>query len=99
MKFINLVDYTDNRQALDTHAPAHRAYVGSLLAAGKLAFGGPFADGSGGLLVYEADSLEQAQALRDQDPFALAGVFVRSQIRPWLLLAIKPELAVLSQTD
>ena len=93
MKFVNYLAYTDNQQLLAEHAPAHKAYVKSLLDAGKLAFGGPFPDGSGGLLVYEVASREEAESLRDKDPFALAGVFVRSEIKPWLLLAINPELS------
>lgn len=93
MKFINYVAYTDDKQALAEHAPAHKRYVKSLLDAGKLAFGGPFPDGSGGLLVYEVASQEEAESLREQDPFALAGVFVRSEIKPWLLLAVNPELS------
>jgi uncharacterized protein YciI len=94
MKFVNYLAYTDNQQLLAEHAPAHKLYVKSLLDAGKLAFGGPFPDGSGGLLVYEVASREEAESLRDQDPFALSGVFVRSEIKPWLLLAINPALAV-----
>ena len=94
MKFVNYLAYTDNQQLLAKHAPAHKLYVKSLLDAGKLAFGGPFPDGSGGLLVYEVASREEAESLRDQDPFALAGVFVRSEIKPWLLLAINPELSI-----
>jgi len=93
MKFVNYLAYTDNQQLLAEYAPAHKLYVKSLLDAGKLAFGGPFPDGSGGLLVYEVASREEAESLRDQDPFALAGVFVRSEIKPWLLLAVHPELS------
>ena len=94
MKFVNYLAYTDTQQLLAEHALAHKNYVKNLLDAGKLAFGGPFPDGSGGLLVYEVASREEAESLRDQDPFALAGVFVRSEIKEWLLLAINPELSI-----
>ncbi|EJL94303.1 hypothetical protein PMI16_00231 [Herbaspirillum sp. CF444] len=92
MKFINYVTYTDDKEKLAAHASDHRQYVKSLLDAGKLVLGGPFPDGSGGLLIYEVEALPEAQALRDRDPFAVSGVFVRSEISPWLLLALNPEL-------
>lgn len=92
MKFVNYLSYTDDQQKIAAHAPDHQRYVGSLLEAGKLVFGGPFPDGSGGLLVYEAASLQEAEGLRDRDPFALNGVLLRSEIRPWLLLAVNAEL-------
>ena len=92
MKFINYLTYTDDKDKLAAHAPDHKRYVKSLLDAGKLSLGGPFPDGSGGLLVYEVATKEEAEALRDQDPFAIGGVFVRSEIKPWLLLAINQAL-------
>lgn len=92
MKFINYVAYTDDKEKLATHAPDHQRYIKSLLNAGKLSLGGPFPDGSGGLIIYEVATKEEAEALRDQDPFAISGVFVRSEIKPWLLLAINPGL-------
>ncbi|MFL9880598.1 YciI family protein [Herbaspirillum rhizosphaerae] len=92
MKFINYVAYTDDREKLAAHAPDHQRYMKSLLDAGKLSLGGPFSDGSGGLIIYEVATKEEAEALRDQDPFAISCVFVRSEIKPWLLLAINPVL-------
>jgi uncharacterized protein YciI len=94
MKFINYVIYTDDKEKLATHAPDHQSYMKSLLDAGKLSLGGPFSDGSGGLIIYEVATKEDAEALRDQDPFAISGVFVRSEIKPWLLLAINPGLVM-----
>lgn len=93
MKFVNYLSYTNDQQKLAAYAPDHKQYVKSLLDAGKLVFGGPFPDGSGGMLVYEVASLQEAEALRDSDPFFINGIFVRSEIKPWLLLAFNPELA------
>jgi len=94
MKFINYVGYTDDKEKLAIHAPDHQRYMKSLLDSGKLSMGGPFSDGSGGLIIYEVATKEEAEALRDQDPFAISGVFVRSEIKPWLLLAINPGLVM-----
>jgi uncharacterized protein YciI len=54
-----------------------------LLDAGKLFAAGPFEDGSGALIVYEADTLDAVEALIKADPFHAAGVFLRWTIRPW----------------
>lgn len=94
MKFINYVAYTDDKEKLAAHVSDHQRYMKSLLDTGKLSLGGPFSDGSGGLIIYEAATKGDAEALRDQDPFAVNGVFVRSEIKPWLLLAINPALVV-----
>jgi uncharacterized protein YciI len=46
-----------------------------------LAACGPFTDGSGALIIYEAAAAAE-QLLRD-DPFHKNGVFVKSALRPW----------------
>ncbi len=47
--------------------------------------GGPFADRSGGLITFEADSAEQADRLIDGDPFVREGLLQRSWTRQWLI--------------
>ena len=63
--------------------PAHRAYLTGLLDAGKLAYAGPFEDGSGALIVYVCASREDAEGLIAADPFHAAGVFHRHTLKPW----------------
>jgi uncharacterized protein YciI len=67
--------------------PDHLAYLESL--GDTLVFAGPFTeeDGqtmNGSLIVVEANSLRDARAIADGDPFAQAGLFVSVEIRPWL---------------
>jgi uncharacterized protein YciI len=38
---------------------------------------------NGSLLVVEAGSLEEANAIADKDPYARAGLFASVEIRPW----------------
>jgi uncharacterized protein YciI len=38
---------------------------------------------AGSILVFEADSRDQVQAFADHDPYALAGLFERSEIMGW----------------
>lgn len=38
---------------------------------------------AGSILVFEADSRDQVQAFADNDPYAVAGLFERSEIMGW----------------
>jgi uncharacterized protein YciI len=69
------------------HRPDHLAYLEDL--GDTLVFAGPFTeeDGqtmNGSLIVVDADSLRDARAIADGDPFAKAGLFESVDIRPWL---------------
>lgn len=83
MKYAAIIEYIDDEQKVQSIRPTHREYLRSLLEKGQLAASGPFTDGSGALIIYEADSPEQAQALLEGDPFHQAGVFAAWRIRPW----------------
>jgi hypothetical protein len=45
--------------------------------------GGPFADRSGGLIVFEASSLASADELVQNDPFVKEGLLARSWLKEW----------------
>ena len=83
MKFAALIEYVSDKDKIESVRPTHRAYLRSLLEKGKLAISGPTLDGYGALIVYEADSPEEAEALLKGDPFHANGIFVRWTIRPW----------------
>src|SRR5262245_31166090 len=51
-----------------------------------LVCGGPFLDGTGGLSVLRAASLEEAETLAKADPSVTAGLLV-PEVHPWLLAA------------
>ena len=70
--------------------PDHLAYQREMEIAGKLALAGPMSDDSGemmegcGLIIYRANSLEEARALTQADPMHESGA--RSfTIRRWLI--------------
>jgi uncharacterized protein len=86
MKYATSIEYSQDAALVEAHRPAHRAYLTSLLDSGKLFASGPYADGSGALIVYEADSPEVAEALLKADPFHAAGVFLKWQMRPWKVI-------------
>ena len=49
---------------------------------GQIAATGPFTDDSA-LIIYEAATKEDAEALLKADPFNQAGIFLKYVIRPW----------------
>ncbi len=83
MRYAAVIEYITDAEKIQSIRPTHRAYLAELLAKGQLAATGPFTDGWGALIIYEADTPEQAEALLQADPFHAAGVFVRWTIRPW----------------
>ena len=72
----------DHRMAV---RPAHLEHLKTL--GGRLVFAGPFMDSDdkpcGSLVVIEAASQAEAEALAKQDPFVREGVFESYQVRRW----------------
>ena len=70
--------------------PDHLAYQAELEAANLLAFAGPLSDLSGdnmqgsGMIVYKAQSLEQARSLAENDPMHSRGIR-EFTLRRWLV--------------
>lgn len=83
MKYAAVIQYHEDQEKVEAIRPAHREYLGGLKAQGKLWASGPFTDGSGALIIYEAESPEEAATLLENDPFCTGGVFARWEIRPW----------------
>ena len=83
-----VISWTDKPGSLDVrmaNREAHLAYMASL--GDKVKLGGPFQDGegqmNGSLIIVEAESLEQVQALHAKDPYRIAGLMEQADIRPW----------------
>ncbi len=92
MKFAAVIEYLQDAEKVGRLRPVHRQYLALLKERGQLAVSGPFADGSGALIVYEAETAEAAEALLKGDPFHQGGVFLRWQIRPWNVVIINRDL-------
>lgn len=82
-KFAAVVSYTTDADRLNDVRPSHRENLKTLLDAGKLYQSGPFIDGSGALIIYEAEDLAEAQTLLANDPFSKAGLITGATIREW----------------
>jgi hypothetical protein len=64
-------------------APRHARYWSDLRLPSYV--GGPFADRSGGLITFEANSDEAARALVGADPFMAESLLERSWLKSWLV--------------
>ena len=78
--FYFMIDEPDTVRAV---APHHAAYWQGLTLPAYL--GGPFADRSGGLITFEAESTESAERLVADDPFFRHGLLQRRWLEHWLL--------------
>ena len=83
-----VISWKDKPGSLDLRMAtreAHLAFGHSL--GDRVKLGGPYLDEAGNmagsLMIVEADSMEEVQALHDRDPYKLAGLFETSTITPW----------------
>ena len=63
--------------------PTHRVWLAELLEAGSLLASGPMVDRPAALLIFKSDSIEELNALLDQDPYEIAGVIGERTIEAW----------------
>ena len=87
-------DKPDSLPARKQARPAHRARVNDLLDQGRLLLAGPrpaidspdpgMAGFQGSLIVADFESLEEARAWADSDPYASAGVYASVEVSPFL---------------
>jgi uncharacterized protein YciI len=72
MRFSYIYFMTEDPDRVRAVAPKHAAYWRGLDLSNSL--GGPFADRSGGLITFEARSVEEAEQLAADDPFVREGL-------------------------
>lgn len=63
---------------------AHVRYMAEQLEAGRLVFGGPFLDDSGGMMVLRAESQAEADLIAGNDPTVLDGLLC-VEVKPWMM--------------
>ena len=61
----------------------HAAYVDGLVERGIFVMGGPLADQSGSLSLFENVTEQEARELIAEDPFVVNGVFELEEVRAW----------------
>jgi uncharacterized protein YciI len=63
--------------------PTHRVWLAEQLESGPLLASGPMVDRPAALLIFKSDSIEELNALLDQDPYEIAGVIGERTIEAW----------------
>jgi uncharacterized protein YciI len=74
-----------NKAEFDQHVPAHVAYVKDLVAKGHQARTGYWAERGGGMLLFQADSLGEAEAIVAADPLIKNGC-VEYELHEWCIV-------------
>jgi uncharacterized protein YciI len=82
MRIAYLYWMKDDPERVRTVAPQHAAYWRDLALSGYL--GGPFADRSGGLITFEAASLEAAERIIATDAFVRQQLLESSIVKQWM---------------
>ncbi|MFD1880294.1 YciI family protein [Paracoccus pacificus] len=76
----------DKPGALQTRLDTREAHLAHIRQSGIVAMAGPLIeDGEmrGSLVILDAETLEQAQAWADADPYKAAGLFASVQLNEW----------------
>lgn len=76
---LHMIDPEKNKEV----RPLHLEYLAELEKENKVFGKGPFADGSGGMVVYVADTYEEALHLAENDP-AVTHKVRRLELKEWL---------------
>lgn len=71
-----------DKKTFDQHVPEHKAYVRKLITKGHKARTGYWAEFGGGMLLFEASTLEEAKAIVAQDPLIINGC-VNYELHEW----------------
>ena len=61
----------------------HAAFIDDVVARGVFVMGGPYADSSGSLSIWEGLSADEVRRIAAEDPFVANGVFVLEDVRDW----------------
>ncbi len=83
--FVKIETGKVDKPTFDQHVSAHKAYVQELIAQGHKAKTGYWAQLGGGMMVFEADSMDEAQAIVARDPLVQNNC-VNYQLYEWRIL-------------
>ena len=63
----------------------HAQFMDSLFEAGKVILAGPFADGSGSMVIVTAESVEEAESMFREDPWEPEDILVAGDFKEWTI--------------
>jgi uncharacterized protein YciI len=83
--FVKIERGVVDKAIFDQHVPAHKVYVQELVTKGHQARTGYWADFGGGMLLFKAASMDEAQAIVAQDPL-IANNCVTYELHEWRII-------------
>ena len=83
--FVKIEKGAVDKPTFDRYVPAHKAYVQELIAKGHQARSGYWGCRGGGMLLFEAASMDEAQAIVTQDPLVQNGC-VNYELYEWRIV-------------
>lgn len=83
--FVKIEEGIVEKATFDQYVPAHKAYVQELITKGHRASSGYWAQRGGGMMLFEAASMDEAKAIVAQDPLIQNGC-VSYQIYEWCVV-------------
>ena len=83
--FVKIEKGIVNKTVFDQYVAAHQSYVRQLIKEGHKAKTGYWKELGGGMLVFEANSLEEALAIVAQDPL-IANNCVEYELHEWCIV-------------
>lgn len=83
--FVKIEEGKTDKSTFDHYVPAHRAYVQELIAKGHKAKTGYWAHMGGGMMVFEAKSMDEAKAIVALDPLVQNGC-VNYKLYEWRIV-------------
>ncbi|HEY9749163.1 MAG TPA: YciI family protein [Allocoleopsis sp.] len=83
--FVKIEKGLVDKPTFDQYVPAHKAYVRSLIEKGHQAKTGYWAQRGGGMLIFQAASIGEAEAIVAQDPLVQNGC-VDYQLYEWCVV-------------
>ncbi len=83
--FVKIEEGTVDKPTFDRYVPAHKAYIKDLIAKGHKAKTGYWQRRGGGMLLFEAESMEEAQQIVAEDPLVKHGC-VKYDLYEWCIV-------------
>ena len=83
--FVKIEEGIVDKATFDRYVPAHKAYVRDLIIKGHQARTGYWAEFGGGMLLFEAESIEEARAIVAEDPL-VKNSCVKYQLHEWRIV-------------
>ena len=84
MTFVILgFDGPDGQTKRKVHRAAPIWSCGTKKGSGKTYYGRPFTDQAGSLIILEANSLQEARRIAEEDPYTVHGIFEKIEVHPF----------------